>query len=249
MLNQNRKNKIYVVGLGPGDSGQMTYEAVKAIQESDAVIGYKNYISWIKELLVEKKVVTTGMRQEISRCQEALYLYKTGLSVAVVSGGDAGIYGMAGLVLELAAKDNLAPEVEVLPGISAFNAASALLGAPLMHDFCAVSLSDLLTERNVIEKRLDLSAQAGFIIAIYNPKSNGRQKQIVRAVDIILQHRDKDTPVGIVKNAYREGQQVLTASLGDIPYGMIDMNTVLIIGNERTKILDGKMVTPRGYEL
>lgn len=249
MADIKKQNKIYVVGLGPGNLAQMTCEAREAIGKSSAIVGYKPYIAWIRELLDGKSVYESGMRQEIERCSLAIGLYKTGETVSVVSGGDAGIYGMAGLVLELAEKESIAADVVIVPGVSALNAAAALLGAPIMHDFCGVSLSDLLTDRETIEKRVSFAAQGGFIIAFYNPRSVGRPDHIVKAVNIILKYRDKNTPVGIVKNAYRTGENILTAKLGDMPYAEIDMNCVVIIGNENTKLLGEKMVTPRGYLL
>ena len=249
MIDRKKQNKIYVVGLGPGNLAQMTFEAKEAIEKSSAIVGYKPYIAWIRELLDGKNVYESGMRQEIERCSLAIALYKTGESVSVVSGGDAGIYGMAGLVLELAEKEDVAADVVVVPGVSALNAAAALLGAPIMHDFCAVSLSDLLTERETIEKRISLASQGGFIIALYNPRSMGRPDNIIKAVNIILEYRDKNTPAGIVKHAYRTGEKILRATLGDMPYEEIDMNSVVIIGNENTKWLGEKMITPRGYLL
>ena len=243
------EQKLYVVGLGPGGLEHMTEAALAAIARSGAVVGYAPYIRWIESLLAGKKVFSSGMRREIDRGKEALALYAAGNTVSVVSSGDAGIYGMAGLVLELAAQEGLCAQVEVVPGVSALNAAAALLGAPLTHDFCAISLSDLLTDWSTIEKRLHAAAGCGFVIGLYNPRSAGRPNNIVRAAQILLEYLEPDTPVGIVRHACREGQTVLKAALGALPFESIDMNTMVIVGNAQTRWLEGRMVTPRGYAL
>src|SRR5512140_3106479 len=201
-------SKLFVVGIGPGDLKHMTYEARGALEEAEVVVGYKTYLDSIEPLLSGKEVVSTGMTKEVERCREALRIAGSGRTVALVSGGDSGIYGMAGLVLELAdTGESGSPEIVVIPGVSALQAAAAVLGAPLMHDFAVISLSDLLTPWDVIEKRLAAAAAADFVIALYNPKSKGRVRQIERARELLLAVRPAQTPVGIVRNACRDGEE------------------------------------------
>lgn len=246
---ENNRGSIYIVGTGPGSYEQMTPRAVDAIKSADVVIGYGTYLDQITELTKNKEVVSTGMTQEIDRCRRAVEEASVGRSVAVVSGGDPGIYAMAGLVLELVGADVADIDVEVVPGVSAINACAALLGAPLMHDFASISLSDRLTPWELIEKRLDAAASADFVIALYNPRSMGRQEHINKAVEIILKHRNRSTPVGIVKAAYRPGQKVVITDLANITSHDIDMQTTVIIGNSMTAVVNNRMVTPRGYRV
>lgn len=201
----------------------------------------------VSALVEGKELFTTGMTHEVERCAKALELAGAGKRVAVVSSGDSGVYGMAGLVLQLRGDDSV--EVEVVPGIPAFVAASALLGAPLMHDFASISLSDLLTDWDVIERRVEAAAAADFVIALYNPKSSKRVEGLAKAIDLIRRHRGPDTPVGIVRNATREGETVLLATLGGFEgyYDKIDMLTIVIVGNSATFAGQGRMITPRGY--
>lgn len=245
--------KIFIVGTGPGSIDHITPYAQKAIRDSDAIVGYGTYLDLIQDLIADKEVVATGMTQEIDRCRKAIELASEGRTVAVVSGGDPGIYAMAGLVLELlknrasdAGMHN--PEIQVVPGISALNACASRLGAPLMHDFASISLSDRLTPWETIAKRLDAAAMADFVIALYNPKSRGREEHISRARQIILQHRRLDTPVGIVKAAMRENESVIVTDLEHMLEHDIDMQTTVIIGNSKTLSWNNLMITPRGYE-
>jgi adenosylcobyric acid synthase len=247
-------SKLYVVGIGPGDLKHMTFAAREAVENADVVVGYKTYLDLIKPLLADKEVVSSGMTKEVERCREALRQAASGKSVALVSGGDAGVYGMAGLVLELA---NNAPEatrlqdgeIIIIPGVSAVQAAAAVLGAPLMHDFAVISLSDLLTPWEVIEKRLAAAATADYVAAIYNPRSKGRTVQLDKAREIFLTTRSAATPVGIVRNACRPGEEKVVTTLGAMSDVAVDMYSIVIIGNSAT-FVDGKgrMVTPRGYE-
>lgn len=235
-----------MVGLGPGGAEFLTPRAEAALREAQVVIGYKTYLSFIKALLADKEVRSSGMRKEIDRARNAVKLAQEGAVVAVVSSGDPGVYGMAGIILELAA--GTVP-VEVIPGVTAATAAAAVLGAPLMHDFAVISLSDLLTSWETIARRLEMAAQADFIIVLYNPKSKGRVTQIARARDIIKAHRQPQTPVGIVRNARRPGEEKVVTTLEAMLGEDIDMFSTVVIGNSQTRIEHGYMVTPRGYSL
>jgi len=241
--------KIYVVGTGPGSIEHITPYAREAIRKSEAVVGYGAYLDLITDLIKGKEVVSTGMTKEIDRCRTAVELAVSGKTVAVVSGGDPGIYAMAGLVLEILKDHNaLSPiTVEVIPGISAVNAAAARLGAPLMHDFAVISLSDRLTPWELIEKRLEAAARADFVIVLYNPKSLGRPDHIDRARAICLRHRSAETPVGLVKAAMRENEKVIITNIKDMLNYEIDMQTTVIIGNSTTFTWNNLMITPRGY--
>lgn len=228
----------------------MTPAALTAIVRADAVVGYKSYISLLDDdLLAGKQVVSTGMTGEVERSGAAIDLALAGKRVAVVSSGDPGVYAMAGLVLEMLDTRGMLDKVDfsVEPGVPAFLAAAALLGAPVMHDFASVSLSDLLTDWAVIEKRLDAAASADFVIALYNPKSKRRADHLARALSIIGNHRAPDTPVGVVSRAGRPGQSVLRTTLADMDPGAVDMQTVVIVGNSTTRATGGFLLTPRGY--
>ncbi|TLM67132.1 MAG: cobyric acid synthase [Deltaproteobacteria bacterium] len=240
------QGKLYVVGIGPGDAAHLTPAARTAIAAASVVAGYRTYLDLIPELLAGKELLASGMREEVERCRQALARAAGGATVALVSGGDAGIYGMAGLALELAAE--LPVEVEIIPGISALQAAAARLGAPLMHDLAVISLSDLLTPWEVIARRLEAAASADFVVALYNPKSTARTTQIEVARDILLRHRDGATPVGIVRHACREGEAATVTTLREFTAFPIDMFSLVIVGNAAT-FVDGKgrMITPRGY--
>ncbi len=245
---------LYIVGTGPGATCHLTDAAKQAIAASDVIVGYDNYVELVRPLLEGKQVISTGMMQEVQRCREAIGLARAGKSVALVSGGDSGIYGMAGLVLELVEMDaRQNPDtprlnVQVIPGISAVQAAAALLGAPLMHDFAVISLSDLLTPWDLIKTRLEAAARADFVVAIYNPRSKSRRTQIQEAQSILLVHRPADTPAGIVRNACRDGQTVVVTTLGQLLDHEIDMTSIVLIGNASSFIdAEGRIVTPRGY--
>ncbi|ECB9662389.1 precorrin-3B C(17)-methyltransferase [Listeria monocytogenes] len=240
---------IYVIGIGPGDKRLMTGEALQAIEDAEVIVGYVTYIKLIKELIKDKEVVKTGMRREIDRCQEAVDIALTGKKVAVVSSGDAGIYGMAGLVLELAEKSNPDLEVKVIPGITASIGAAAVLGAPIMHDFCHISLSDLMTPWEVIEKRLTHAAMADFVVCFYNPRSKGRANHLANAFQKMMEYKSGDTVVGIVKDVGRKEERKIITTMRDIDYELVDMTTMVIVGNKETYVKSGKMITPRGYTL
>lgn len=246
-----KEGKLYLVGIGPGNLDQITPAAKVAITEADVVVGYSLYLDLIKPLFRPEQVIESfPITQEKQRGERAIDLAEWGLTVAMVSSGDCGIYGMAGLVLEqLKAKnwDGKTPRVEVLPGISAVQAAASRVGAPLMHDFCTISLSDLLTPWSVIEKRLEAATMADFVIALYNPRSQKRTQQIITAREIFLKHRDKDTPVAIVRSVYRAEEQITITTLEKMLDWEIDMLTTVIIGNSNTCNHHNWMITPRGY--
>ncbi|WP_303785676.1 precorrin-3B C(17)-methyltransferase [Azovibrio restrictus] len=246
-----RTGKIMLVGLGPGAVEHMTGRARAAIAEADTVIGYATYIRLVEDLLAGKEVVKKGMTEELDRAMEALDRARQGKKVALISSGDAGVYGMAGPTFEVLFQAGWTPdseiEVEVVPGASALNTCAALVGAPLTHDFCAISLSDLLTPWPTIARRLDAVAYADFVVALYNPKSGRRTRQIQEAQRIFLRHRDPDTPVAIVKSAFRPKQRIEFTTLAQMAEADIGMLSTVLIGNSNTFIRDGLMVTPRGY--
>jgi len=240
--------KLYVVGLGPGEDSQITNKALAALENSDLIVGYGVYIDLIKHLIPNKETLTTPMKKEVDRCKMAVEAAISGKNVAMVSSGDAGIYGMAGLIYEVLAEYNTDEvEVEVIPGITAAASAAAVLGAPLMQDFAVISLSDLLTPLKEIEKRIRLASQAGFVICIYNPSSKKREDYLKKACDIAMESLEKSTPCGFVRNIGREGQQHKLLTLEELADTQVDMFTTVIIGNKNTKIVNGKLVTSRGY--
>jgi precorrin-3B C17-methyltransferase len=238
------------VGLGPGGLEDLTLRAKAALEAADCVVGYTRYVELVKPLISGKEVFSTGMTHEVERCEKAISLAREGKLVAVVSSGDSGIYGMAGLIFELLSGDN-SVAVEVIPGVPAFVAASSLLGAPLMHDFASISLSDLLTDWTLIETRCELAAKADFVIALYNPKSSKRVEGLGKALEVIGRYRQGSTPVGIVRNASRKDEEVIVTTLKEAPSfaEKIDMLTILIIGNSSTFSAGGHLITPRGYRL
>lgn len=247
------KGSIYIIGFGPGSAEHLTPAAKDAIEACDTCIGYKTYIELVRPLLAGKKVVATGMTEEIDRGRKAYQLAKLGKKVAIVSSGDSGVYGMAGLTYEVLQENGWDPQdpdvdVFVIPGITAACSIGALLGAPLNHDFCSISLSTLLTPWEAIEKRLEAAASADFVTALYNPKSARRDWQIVKAQEIFLKHRKPTTPVGLVKSAFREGEIVVRTTLDKMADQEIGMLTTLIIGNSQTYYFKDLMVTPRGYK-
>ncbi|MFI3278697.1 MAG: precorrin-3B C(17)-methyltransferase [Rikenellaceae bacterium] len=241
--------KIIVVGIGPGDEQEITPEVMDVLKTSDTIIGYKHYFQFIKDQLPDStQCIDTGMKQESARALKAFELAEGGESVAVISSGDAGIYGMAPLIMEMKYERGSDVEVVVLPGISAFQKAASLLGAPIGHDLCLISLSDLMTPWEVIERRIVAAASADFITAVYNPKSHGRYWQLYRLREIFMQHCAPSTPVGYVRNAGREEQCVITTTIEEFNPEDIDMFTVVLIGNSQSFTTpDGKMITPRGY--
>ena len=239
--------KVYVVGIGPGAKDQMTVRAAKVLSECQVIVGYTVYIDLIKEEYPDKICLSTPMRQEVQRCRVALEEAGKEQNVAVVCSGDAGIYGMAGLVYELAA-DYSGVEIEVVPGITAASGGAAILGAPLMHDFAVISLSDLMTPWEKIEKRLRMAAMADFVICIYNPSSRKRADYLKKACLCMMEYKKEDTVCGIVKNIGREGECMKILSLKELSETDVDMFTTVFVGNEETRIIGDKMVTPRGYK-
>lgn len=247
----HRRGLIRVVGIGPGHEEEMTPKAAAAIDEADIIVGYNTYIALIRDRIAGKPVVGNGMRQEVERCQKAVDLAAEGHHVAVISSGDPGVYGMAGLVLELVQKlpEEARPACEIIPGLTAANTSAAALGAPLMHDYAVISLSDLMTPWEQIKKRARLAAEGDFVIAIYNPKSRGRADYLNQIRDIALQFRAPETPVGIVRKAGRPGMNWTISTLEKLPEEEVDMQSTVIIGNSRTYVAGGFMITPRGYRL
>lgn len=243
------KGKLYVVGTGPGNTSYMCNRAFEAIADSQVIVGYKTYTDLIAHLTEGKEILSSGMRKEIERCTEAVEVAATGKHVSMISSGDAGIYGMAGLILEITQETQANIEVEIVPGITSAISSASLVGAPLMNDFVVLSLSDLMTPWEVILHRLKHAIAGDFVLVLYNPKSKKRIEQLNQAVAMLLESRKESTPVAIVKSAMREeGHQTVT-TLADMLNHPIDMTTTLIIGNSQTYINAGKMITPRGYKL
>jgi precorrin-3B C17-methyltransferase len=250
------KGKILLVGLGPGDHANLTYAAQAALSEASVIVGYRAYLelaaSWLP---VEARLEPSEITHELERAQRSIELAQQGQQVALVCSGDSGVYALAGLVLEILAaqgwRPGSNPEVKVLPGVSAVNSCAALLGAPLMHDFCTISLSDLLTPWSVIRARVEAAAQADFVICFYNPRSQKRLTQLSEAREILLQQRPPTAPVGLVRQAYREGQWTQVITLGELAQweAEVEMNTVVIVGNRSSFALDGLIITPRGYKI
>ncbi len=242
------KRKVYVVGMGPGNTGLMCRRAAKVLAACDTIIGYTVYVNLLRETYPEKEFLTTPMTQEAKRCEMAFEEAKKGKQVVMVCSGDAGVYGMSGLMLEIGeAYPEI--EVEVIPGITAALSGGAVLGAPLTHDFAVVSLSDRLTPWEKIEKRLELAAEADFCICIYNPASKGRPDYLKRACDILLRVLPPDRVCGTVENIGREGEVATLYTLGELREAQVNMFTTVFIGNSQTKEINGRMVTPRGYRI
>ena len=240
--------RLIVAGIGPGSESDITPAVIQAVKESDVIIGYKYYFQFITPYLTPGSIcIDTGMKREKARALQAFEHAEQGKTVCIISSGDAGIYGMAPLIYEMKRERNSDIEIEVLPGISAFQKAASLLGAPIGHDFCIISLSDLMTPWDKIEKRIKAAAMADFITAIYNPKSEGRYWQLYRLKEIFLQERDPQTPVGYVRQAGREEESVHITTLADFNPEEIDMFTLVLIGNSQTYTSQNKMITPRGY--
>lgn len=245
------RGKLFLIGFGPGRHDHLTFRARQAIADSEVVIGYSTYIKLIADLLDGKQVIRKGMTEELDRATEAIDLARAGKTVALVSSGDIGIYGMAGPTFECLREcgwqpgDN--PDVEVVPGVTALSACASLLGAPLMHDFASISLSDLLTPWPVIERRIEAAAAGDFIIALYNPQSKRRTWQLSKTQEILLRYRTPTTPVGIVKSAYRKMQHIVITDLAHMPDHEVGMLTTILVGNSNTEQFTNLMVTPRGY--
>ncbi|MDE6668903.1 MAG: precorrin-3B C(17)-methyltransferase [Muribaculaceae bacterium] len=242
------KSKITIIGIGPGSQGDMTLHAVEILRQADIIVGYKYYIPFISSILKEgAEIVQNGMKQEQKRIEKAFEIAESGRDVCVISSGDCGIYGMAPLVYEMLRQRGSDIEVEVIPGISAFQKAASLLGAPMGHDFCVISLSDLMTPWAMIEKRIRAAAEADFVTAVYNPKSNGRYWELYRLKEIFLEIRNPQTPVGYVRQAGRDGEEIKLTTLEDFDPEDVDMFTVVLIGNSQTYQWKDFMITPRGY--
>lgn len=239
--------KIYVVGTGPGELSQITPKALEAIREANVIAGYNLYVDLLGDLIEGKELIQTPMKQEVQRCQAAIDSALAGNTVAMVSSGDAGVYGMAGLIYELA-KDHPDLDIQVIPGVTAASSAAAVLGAPLIHDFAVISLSDLLTPWEKIEKRLELAAAADFVLVLYNPSSKKRADYLQKACDLVLKHQPADLSCGYVRNIGREGEEATVLTLTQLREAEVDMFTTVVIGNSQTEIIHGKLVTPRGYK-
>ena len=239
-------NKIYVVGIGPGEYEQMTIKAANILKSCDVIVGYTVYVDLVKEHFSDKEFLTTPMRKETQRCELAFEEARKGKTVAMICSGDAGVYGMAGLMLEIGVNY---PEisVEVIPGVTAATGGAAVLGAPLIHDFALISLSDLLTPWEKIEKRLLAASEADFVVCLYNPSSKKRHDYLKRACDLMLRYKSPETVCGTVRSIGREGQEMEVLTLAELAEKEVDMFTTVFIGNSQTKNIDGKMVTPRGY--
>lgn len=240
---------IYVVGFGPGDKQFMTIQAVEIIEQADLIVGYTTYTDILKAQFPDKKYLSTPMRKETDRCRLAVEKALEGNTVAMVSSGDSGIYGMAGILIEIADEMQADVEIVTVPGITAASTAASVLGAPLMHDLSLISLSDLMTPLELIFRRVEAAASADFVISLYNPKSRKRVDYLERAADIIMKYRDKGTPVGIVRNAGRPDQKAWLTTLSELKNEPVDMFCVVIIGNSQTYVKNNRMITPRGYKI
>jgi precorrin-3B C17-methyltransferase len=246
----SQTGSLCVVGLGPGTAALLTGQAQAALQRADVIIGYDGYFQWIADLVRHQECIALPLTQEVARAQLAVERALAGQAVSVISSGDAGIYGMASLVLEMLERhqdDPVLPDVVVIPGVSAVNACAALLGAPIAHDFAVLSLSDLLTPWAVIEKRLAAAAAADFVMVLLNPRSARRQWQFARACALLGQHRAPETPVGLVRNAYRPDQAVVLTTVSGLASADVDMLTTVIVGNSQTRCFQSHLITPRGY--
>ncbi len=241
-------NKIYVVGIGPGEYEQMTIKAVKALQNSDVIVGYTVYVDLVKTHFSEKEFLMTPMKKEVDRCILAFEEANKGKTVSMICSGDAGVYGMSGLMLELGERY---PEtsIEIIAGVTAALAGGAILGAPIMHDFVVISLSDLLTPWEKIESRLECAAKEDFVVCLYNPSSKKRFDYLQKACDILLKYKEPETVCGIAGNIGRDGESCCVMTLEDLRVTKVDMFTTIFIGNSQTKIINKRMITPRGYQL
>ena len=239
-------SKLYVVGIGPGGYEQMTVKAVKVLEECDIIVGYTVYVDLVAEHFAGKEMLTTPMRQEEKRCRMAFDEVMKGRNTAMICSGDAGVYGMSGLIYEIS-RDYPGIEIEIVSGVTAALSGSAVLGAPLMHDFAVISLSDLMTPWTLIEKRLAAAASADMAICLYNPSSKKRTDHLRRACDILLETVPPETVCGLVRSIGREGESCTLTTLGELRDTQVDMLTTVFVGNSRTRVMDGRMVTPRGY--
>lgn len=245
----NCAGKLYVIGIGPGGPDDRTRRAEKAIAASSVIAGYKMYLSLIEDLTEGKELISSGMTREVERCRAALERAAQGNVVSLVSSGDAGIYGMAGLALELNNALKLNVDIEIIPGVTSATAAAARMGSPLMLDFAVISLSDLLLSWETIRKRIEAVAVADLVVALYNPKSKKRTLHLEETVSILLNHRPGSTPVGIVTDAGRPNEKIVLTSLDKLLEAEVIMTSIVIVGNSTSKIMDGKFITPRGYQV
>lgn len=239
--------KIYVIGIGPGNKENMTFRAYNSMEKSDVIIGHKTYVSLVEKMFENKIFIKSFMKKEIERCEETLRLAREGQIVSLISSGDAGVYGMAGIMLEIASGSGI--EVEVVPGVTAATASASLVGAPIMHDSVTISLSDLLTDWELIKKRIELASKGDFVISLYNPKSKSRTKQIEEARDIMMKYKDSKIPVLIARNVGRIGENYEITNIENMLNCEINMFSTVIVGNSKTFIKNGKMITPRGYKV
>ena len=239
--------KIYVIGIGPGNKENMTFRAYNSMEKSDVIIGHKTYVSLVEKMFENKIFIKSFMKKEIERCEETLRLAREGQIVSLISSGDAGVYGMAGIMLEIASGSGI--EVEVVPGVTAATASASLVGAPIMHDSVTISLRDLLTDWELIKKRIELASKGDFVISLYNPKSKSRTKQIEEARDIMMKYKDSKIPVLIARNVGRIGENYEITNIENMLNCEINMFSTVIVGNSKTFIKNGKMITPRGYKV
>lgn len=239
--------KIYVVGIGPGGPGDTTPRVEAALAASDVLVGYTTYIQLVRERYPEKEIVATPMTTEVERCRACRELALGGKTVSMVCSGDAGVYGMAGLVHQVC-RDFPELEIQVLPGVTAATAGAALLGAPLVHDFAAVSLSDALTPWETIARRLELAAEGDFVLCLYNPASRRRPDTLRQAAALLLRHRSPDTPCGLARRVGRPGEEAKICTLRELGEQRADMFTTVVVGSSQTRVVNGRLVTPRGYE-
>ena len=241
--------RLHVVGFGPGGKEHMTFKAAETIQNADIVTGYTAYVNMMKPIFPDKEYKATGMMKEVDRCRMAIEDAMAGKDVAMISSGDSGIYGMAGIIYQLADEMKADIEIDTVPGMTAASTAASVLGAPLMHDLAIISLSDLMTPLDLIMKRVDCAGIGDMIVCLYNPKSKTRTEYLNQAQQILLKHRSAETPVGIVRNAGREDQRAQITTLGDLDKADVDMFSIVIIGNSQTYVSNGRMITPRGYRI
>lgn len=241
--------RLHVVGFGPGGREHMTFKAAEVIGNADIVTGYTTYVDMVRPIFPDRVYKATGMMREVERCRMAIEDAIAGKDVAMISSGDSGIYGMAGIIYELADEMGADIEIDVVPGMTAASTAASVLGAPLMHDLAIISLSDLMTPLDLIMRRVDCAGQADMVVCLYNPKSKTRREYLDQACEILMRHRSPDTPVGIVRNAGREDQWSKVTTLGDLDSDDVDMFCIVIVGNSQTYISDGRMITPRGYKV
>ena len=248
-MDNKNSGHIAVVGMGPGMESMMTQQALQALDEADVIVGYTVYLDLLGDRFEGKEFLSTPMKQEAERCRMAFAEASKGKSVAMVCSGDAGIYGMASLMFEIKEELGADADIEIIPGITAASSGAAVLGAPLNHDFCVISLSDLLTPWELIEKRLRAAAEGDFAVAIYNPSSKKRHDYLQKACDILLETAEPERACGYVRSIGRDGEEYHTCSLAELRNTSVDMFTTVFIGNSQSRIIDGRLVTPRGYHL